>query len=401
VRFWASVRRSLERTGGSLAGSVTVDLGDDSARLVGGLLGVRLHPGRRRLALRLLDERLRTSAAGRGLESVVTIVTGAPLRDRPSERAGRLAEWDAVWAGLDDLLVTLGLGAAVWVASWSAWLRRGILARAGAGRAGEALGIAVPAVAAVMRPSETGASVGPSGERQLGELATSVAGDAHALDADHLAGALVVRALSLVLDLPPPASSAERRALWAAAGVATDQVSGTVLAWNLRPPGTDRWAAMMRERASLGLVTALTAVEVQRAVDGRLHDDVVHAVENPQVLQAATVAGVPRALVCFSGNPSVAGWGVARSLGEQLRYHGDFDWPGVAIAGRLFAIGAQPWRFSARDYLTAIAATGASLPLSDRAVDTPWDPTLADEMRQAGLAVHEEALTALLLADLR
>jgi hypothetical protein len=43
--------------------------------------------------------------------------------------------------------------------------------------------------------------------------------------------------------------------------VSTDAVSGTVITWALRPPGPDRWSAMMRERTDLGLVTHLTARE--------------------------------------------------------------------------------------------------------------------------------------------
>jgi hypothetical protein len=57
----------------------------------------------------------------------------------------------------------------------------------------------------------------------------------------------------------------ERRSLWQRVGVSTDEISGTVLVWAVRPPGVDRWSAMMRERADLGLVTHLTVHELQRS----------------------------------------------------------------------------------------------------------------------------------------
>jgi hypothetical protein len=43
--------------------------------------------------------------------------------------------------------------------------------------------------------------------------------------------------------------------LWQRVGVSTDEISGTVITWGLRPPGGDRWSAMIRERADLGLIT--------------------------------------------------------------------------------------------------------------------------------------------------
>ena len=48
------------------------------------------------------------------------------------------------------------------------------------------------------------------------------------------------------------------------AGVSTDEISGTVITWALRPPGRDRWSAMMCERADLGLVTHLTVHELRK-----------------------------------------------------------------------------------------------------------------------------------------
>ena len=57
---------------------------------------------------------------------------------------------------------------------------------------------------------------------------------------------------------PPPETSArERWRLWRPAGVRTDEISGIVITWGLRPPDGNRWSAMKRDgpRASqLGLL---------------------------------------------------------------------------------------------------------------------------------------------------
>src|SRR6185295_7283748 len=41
--------------------------------------------------------------------------------------------------------------------------------------------------------------------------------------------------------------------------------------------------------------------------------------------------------------------------GAALRYHGDFDTPGLAICERLTHRGVIPWRMTARDYCDALS----------------------------------------------
>ncbi len=88
---------------------------------------------------------------------------------------------------------------------------------------------------------------------------------------------------------------------------------------------------------------------------------------------------------------------VLRALAAAcLRYHGDFDWPGVAIANQLVAqVGVAPWRMGAADYLAGLTTGG--VPLSGTPVDAAWDPELGAAMRHGGVAVHEEAVLPVLL----
>lgn len=85
-----------------------------------------------------------------------------------------------------------------------------------------------------------------------------------------------------------------------------------------------------------------------------------------------------------------------------MRYHGDFDRAGIAIAQRLIARGARPWRLAAGDYRQAVSiASGGILELTGPVGSVSWDAELAGTMNAVGLAVHEEALLKLLLGDLR
>ncbi|MFI9536825.1 DUF2399 domain-containing protein [Nocardia fusca] len=235
--------------------------------------------------------------------------------------------------------------------------------------------------------------------RILGELATAVAGNSHALDKNTLAGRLTLRALCFAFNRPEPTTARDRVGLWRLAGITVETVSSTVLTWGLRPPGTDDWSAMMRMRADLGLVTHMTLAELS-SIDAQLTapGTTVAACESPQVLQRAAEAGVRSPLICFSGNPSSAGAALAERV--RIRYHGDFDWPGIGIASRLHAIGADLWRMSADDYREAVHSGTAQFPLTGSPMDTPWDPELSLAMKRAGIAIHEESLISVLLADL-
>jgi uncharacterized protein (TIGR02679 family) len=414
---WNAARHRLERNGLQITGVLTLDVDDAAADRLSGLLGRSLPPGPgRRLRLTELDAALRRSAAVQGLISVLESLDGRPLTDRTAARRDAQAQWAQVWRRLDASLAEAGLAEAEWVPDWIAGLRRaGILTRAGTDAATRALTHAVTALGTLanssaphlLRPTREEGRRWDVTSWEIAALATRVTGDAHGLDDSQLSSAVLLRAAAHALGKPIPESTADRRELWQALGVATDSVSGTVLTWRLRPPGTDRWSAMLRKRADLGLVTHLTLHELERAgnVAFARPGQVVSVCENPQVLQAAAHAGADSPLVCLSGNPAAVGTKLLRALiaaRNPVRYHGDFDWPGIAIAGRIVAAGAVAWRMSATDYRNAVAGLDSdhAVALTGKAVPTPWDPVLASVMSACGLAVHEESVLDDLVADL-
>ena len=111
-------------------------------------------------------------------------------------------------------------------------------------------------------------------------------------------------------------------------------------------------------------------------------------------------------IICTEGMPAAAQRTLLTQLleaGADLRFHGDYDWPGLQIANHVMRTwGATPWRYAAADYVAAaIDAPHTTRDLPDSAVIACWDAALAPAMRQHGLAIAEEALAASLLPDLQ
>ena len=133
----------------------------------------------------------------------------------------------------------------------------------------------------------------------------------------------------------------------------------------------------------------------------------VHACENPAVLRRAAgdLGPAARPLICTEGQPSTAFHRLAAAITRAdgaLRYHGDFDWPGVAIAASIIdRHHATPWRFAAPDYEAAIKADADHVRLAGSGRPTPWDPALEETMTAHGRAVYEESVAATLVADLK
>ena len=200
-----------------------------------------------------------------------------------------------------------------------------------------------------------------------------------------------------------PASGAERtRDIWAKAGVLVNELARPALFLNLptreaptdcQPPG---------EPAYLSLRALLRSPPRWDAA-GRT----VFVCENPNLLAiAADRWGADCApLVCTDGMPAAAQRCLLSQLaqaGARLRYHGDFDWPGLGIGNHVMhEHGAEPWRFGVVDYLAAVqTAPNPAHSLAGNAVEASWDETLTLAMRQRRVAIAEEAVAASLLQDL-
>jgi uncharacterized protein (TIGR02679 family) len=235
------------------------------------------------------------------------------------------------------------------------------------------------------------------------ELAAAVTGDTKALNPGTVLSTLVLRALSLRAGGGRFDTAEARRELWDFSDVVVDDLASRVLVLNLPASGTGlgEW---LTGAARLGMPFYVTLQQLA-VLPVSFSGGVVHVCENPAVLRraAADLGAASRALLCTEGRPSTAFHQLAAAVvagGGELRYHGDFDWPGVAIAGSVMARhGARPWRFGAGDYRAAVRDDAVAL--AGRPQPTPWDPSLGPEMASTGRVVYEEAVADVLIADLR
>ncbi|HEX8134380.1 MAG TPA: TIGR02679 family protein [Actinomycetes bacterium] len=399
ARIWAVLRDRVEARGLRAQGQVRLTgLSRAERHAVSGLIGRPVTVSTVAVDLAALDERLTARSPLGGLLAAVEAATGSPLRDRPAHRAHRAADRDAPFAAARAAVAgDPVLSGRSWMSGWLDGVRRsGLL-----GRVSDpvtVMTVAVRVLSELLAPDRVAS-------RARKELAATAAGGAHELDDGSPVAQVVLRALAADAGDPLPASAAARRRLWERFGVLADAVSTTCLTLGLRSTGAAA-ARRLELAAAAGDPVHLTPWDLQRAELLATSGVPVLVCENPRVLEAVaqTYSGrIP--VVCTAGQPTLVVLDVLQRLsdgGAVLRYHGDFDWPGIAITNRLVAeFGVQPWLMGAEHYLTALGDGGpARLALTGTPVDPVWDDELGPAMRHHGVAVHEEAVLRDLLTAL-
>ena len=396
ARLLAVARRSLERTGGDLTATVTVRQADDAERkAIIGITGQYRAEGSAAIGVGLADlDRAVRETTGTGLIDLLERI-GPPLKDRPADRR-RLADGrEAIVRSAENSF----LNDRDWYQSWlSAIAADGTLTRLVNSADADRIGQAVRVLEAVEHRAEP---------IQLAELAAATTGDTKALNHGSTLATLVLRALAIRAGVGKPVTTEHRRELWDAHGVIVDDLASRVLVLNLaaRGDGLGEWLTDASARGVPFYVT-LQQLVTMPVVPAVTPEPTVHVCENPAVLRraAADLGPRARALICTEGQPSTAFHRLAAAItatGGRLRYHGDFDWPGIAIATAVIRRhNATPWRMSAVDYQAGIREDADHVKLSGQPQPTPWDPALADTMITTGRAVYEESVADALIADL-
>lgn len=354
--------------------------------------------------IELLDATLRDAGIAGSLRAALEQIDG-PVVHLASVRAAAEASWSAVVAACPHpaLAGYLQMPAAL-----------GLLKRLARQDVSAAARLLEAAGAVLHRLPATGLA--------RAQLTAETLGNAHALDSGQATATLVLAAWRQSEKAPPglddsddnspgatpddkPDDSPDERArdVWARAGVLVNELARPALLLNLPVQAGEAPVCMAGEPGYLSL-RRLLRTPPQWAVAGMT----VFVCENPNLVAiAADRLGVRcAALACTDGMPSAAQRTLLAQLaqaGARLRYHGDFDWPGIHIANHVMqACGAQPWRFGASDY----AAAAANSPhtrrnLADACITASWDAALVPAMQHHGLAIAEEAVSASLLEDLQ
>ena len=338
-----------------------------------------------------LEARLRRAGIAPGLIAAVEALAG-PVRNRSAERASEVQ-------GFRNALAAAGRSPLASDAWYKAWLveisKDGTLTRLIRRGQGHLLAQVTALLERLPASADDPAVLLPA-------LAETVTGDSRALAGTALAG-LALRAIAVREQVPVPSGREAERMLWTSAGVVTDDLTSQVLVLNVRAGGKPlgRWLTEAADAGEPFRVTLhqLTGVPVlPLAIE-------LHVCENPAVLRAAAgrLGADSAPLICTEGEPSVACYRLlqaARATGTRIRWHSDFDWPGLRMtATAIRRLGAAPWLMGADDYKVALAA-GSAEPLTGPEAASPWDSRLAELMHASGRAVMEERLLAMLLADL-
>jgi uncharacterized protein (TIGR02679 family) len=398
-RLLDAARKSLERTSGDLTRTVTVKTPDDrERRAIIEITGQYRPEGVSVLVVRLADlDRAIREASGQGLIELLERL-GPPLRDRPAERQ-RLADGREVTTRSVEKSF---LAERDWFKSWLAELAAdGTLTKLVGADDADQLRQAARVLEWVEQRIELKAA-----PAQLAELSATITGDTKALGPGTALATLVLRALAFRQGAARPRTTGERRDLWDQCGIVVDDLASRVLVLNLPAEGTGlgEWLTSAAAHGTPFYVTLHQLITMPLAVRPGV---TVHACENPAVLRRAAgdLGRAARPLLCAEGQPSTAFHRLAAAITRAdgaLRYHGDFDWPGVGIAANIIGRHrAAPWRFAAPDYEAAIKADADHVRLAGSGRPTPWDPALEETMTAHGRAVYEESVAATLVADLR
>lgn len=399
------LRARYER-GSSRDDFTLADLKSGERRALAGLLGRRtLAAGSMRIRRSELDGALARAGIAGTLREALEFLDG-PLSDRNADRVARQQAWSAVFSRNDeprlaDLLLDTAGAALVKRLSASDPARAELLVLQAARVIGRLPGLGI----------------------SRAQLAAEVLGDSHGLDTGRPVATIVLRACAVDRSSVQIAKSVvidaeeSHRERWARLGVTVNELALPALCLNLPGPNTLDVARRQSERATrldAALAFGLSSGEPLHISLRKLLRNVpkwpvagrdVFVCENPNIVAIAAdrLGSVCAPLVCTDGMPSAAQQTLLGQLaagGARLRYHGDFDWPGLVIGNFVMReFGAEPWRFSTADYLSAAADQGIPMPGRGQVMAT-WDNRLTAAMSERGVVVHEESVVETLLLDL-
>jgi uncharacterized protein (TIGR02679 family) len=381
------------------------DLAGHERRALAGLLGRRtLTAGSMRIRRSQLDAALAHAGIAASLREALVFLDG-PLADRGADRAALQQAWSAALSCPGEprlaALLTDVAGAA-------------LVKRLSSGDPARAEYLLAQAARVLIRLPERGMS--------RAQLAAEILGDSHGLDAGRPVAAIVLRACPAepsINDIEAAGlqdAEESTRERWARLGVTVNELALPALCLNLPTLATDvahrqpQQAPQLGPSPLLGLSTGepihLSLRRLLRSPPAwRVARREVFVCENPNIVAIAADRLGPACapLVCTDGMPSAAQQTLLAQLadaGAQLRYHGDFDWPGLVIGNFVMReFRAEPWRFGTADYLVATAEHAIAL-RGDKSVVARWDDQLAGAMAARGVAVHEEGVAETLMNDL-
>jgi uncharacterized protein (TIGR02679 family) len=228
----------------------------------------------------------------------------------------------------------------------------------------------------------------------LPAFAWRVSGDPHALDTNTpIARYLHLGAAELTgrgRGEGEPDSIAARRALQEL-GVVMDRISFATITYGLRATPDSPLGRLLEEARKATVPLGLSGAMLDGPSPAWLQKSWL-CVENPSVVEAAVLAGAAGPVVCTSGWPSIDAQRLldgARAQGIELRYAGDYDATGLAIASFMIQRYGAVILMTRDRYLRADLGR-APVWGEGEVPGTPWDRALADAIREERRVVYQE-----------
>lgn len=387
------LRRRLE-LGRQLTGTTTLRAASHEERVaIDAFFGRKATKGDALLVnLDVLAESLRDAGICGDLETAVEALTG-PVANRRALESKQTEKWDIVWRSLRE-----GLQMYPTLSRWIDEVEgSGLLRRLCGGDADTAT--------LVCQDLERVLKSVPVRAEPLAIFSARLFGDSHALDPGNPRSTLAIRAVARLSRVDFQDDAEGRRAAWAGVGVMCHELSTPALVFNL-PSSRDTPLGRLLRTARNDIEPVHLSLRLllrwPLSDEAEMMGREVFVCENPTVvaLAAAQVGDRCAPIICVNGQfatPSLVLLRQLRDAGARLRYHGDFDPSGLAIARRAISeSGAIPWRFNASDYVAA----PKGVRFKGKPGATPWDPKLSEVMRTEQKSVHEEAVVDVLIGDL-
>ena len=367
---------------------ILTTLGADERRALAGLLGRRtLAADSMRLRRSEIDAALSRAGIASTLRDALEFLDG-PVLDRRAERAAREQSWDAAFSSVEEPRLVVLLADVAGAA---------LVKRLSGSNAQRAAALLAQAARVLTRLPGRGIS--------LAQLAADVLGDSHGLDHGRAVATIVLRTCAAAPSIDAIEAAGLQNAdesfreRWARLGVTVNELALPALCLNLPIMSAD-FTHPKGEPLHLSLRRLL-----RRPPAWAVAHREVFVCENSNVVAIAADRLGPACapLICTDGMPSAAPQTLLAQLGAagaRLRYHGDFDWAGLVIGNFVMReFEAEPWRFGKEDYLSATVENSLAL-RSGAPVVAQWDPGLAAAMAGRGVAIHEEGVAEVLIADL-
>lgn len=350
-----------------------------------------------------VDELDRALRASRFACSLVELLTGyfdRPITTRRDDRLAQQRAWDEFLAELSDSPGSSRRMGSRWLRRDTKYIRNAWLRDVAGAR---------DAAKAVLRALEM--LDGSSEVIYLPVLAQWAGVDPHAFDSGTPGGRMLEHALwrlNPVAGIDYPLDAEGREGLFSRVGLATDEVSSTVLAAGLM--GDDPLLHALRIEGS-PIAIPLRTLSVCGTARG--WKGMAFAVENPAVFAGLWQWAEQHApddrptLVCTQGFFSLAARRLLNTLignGTRVLYSGDFDLRGLMIARDLIRRvpdRTKLWRMDLADYMAAVkkpAPDHKRTPQNVRSIAVDF-PLLAAAIREHGPA-YQEAMIPALCGDL-